>query len=79
MASTGPSPRSALMSSCGSGQRTRLRSMFAIWWKGQNRIVAAPPAITTAAIKNAGTRLVAPATAPQITAPAAWPPNRTIW
>ena len=53
--------------------------MFAIWWKGQNQIVAAPPAMSTAEIRNAGTSPVAPATAPQIRAPAAWPPNRTIW
>ena len=53
--------------------------MSAIWWNGQNQIVAAPPAMTTAEISNAGTSPVAPAMAPQITAPTAWAPNRIIW
>jgi hypothetical protein len=32
------------MGSRGSGQRTGLRSMSAIWWNGQNHRVAAPAA-----------------------------------
>ena len=53
--------------------------MFAIWWNGQNQIVAAPAGHDTAEIRKAGTSPVAPATTPQIRAPAAWAPNRTIW
>ena len=53
--------------------------MSAIWWNGQNQRVAAPAAMTAAEIRKAGTSPAAPATTPQITAPAAWAPNRTIW
>ena len=48
-------------------------------WNGQNQRVAAPAAMTAAAITNAGTSPAVPAATPQMAAPAAWAPNRTIW
>ena len=63
----------------GSGQRTRLRSMSAIGWNGQNHRVAAPATMRKAVLRKAGTSPAPSAVTPQIAAPAAWAPNRTIW
>jgi hypothetical protein len=53
--------------------------MSAIGRNGQNQVVAAPAAMTPAEIRKAGTSPAAPATTPQVTAPTAWAPKRTVW